>query len=96
MLNNWTRKGAYRTRIVPGPSEALAASAGGVVMLRLVIDEDGRVGEVCVLGVDPQGYGFEEAAVQAVRQWRFEPALVEGAAVPAYSVHYMSWDIGSR
>lgn len=75
------------------PTEALVARRGGVVILRVLIREDGGVGEVCVVAVEPPGYGFEEAAVQAIHRWRFDPAIVDGMAVPAYSIYYMSWAI---
>ena len=45
------------------------------------------------MSVMPEGYGFEQAAVQAIRQWHFEPATVDGAAVESYSIHYFAWSI---
>lgn len=42
------------------------------------LDTDGRVDELTVLQATP---GFERAAIDAVRQWEFEPATVGGQKV---------------
>jgi protein TonB len=47
----------------------------GVVILEAVVDEEGRVESIRVLrspGV------FEQAAVEAVRQWRYSPVILNG------------------
>lgn len=51
----------------------------GLVILRLVIDETGRVTDVEVLKGLP--YGLTETAMQTVEQWRFEPATHRGKPV---------------
>lgn len=61
------------------PSIALAARKEGLVILEAVIDEDGSVREVRSLRPEPL---FEEAAITAVRQWRFSPTRLNGDAVP--------------
>lgn len=61
------------------PEEAKAARAEGVVVLRTLIGMDGGVDDVEI--VQGQPHGLSEAAIQAVRQWRFEPALLEGKPV---------------
>jgi periplasmic protein TonB len=61
------------------PPIALAAHKSGLVILQAVIDEDGSVREVKVLRSDPL---FDEAAKDAVRQWRFTPSLLRGQPVP--------------
>jgi periplasmic protein TonB len=49
------------------------------VLLEIVIKSDGSVGEVTVLrGL---GYGLDDRAVSAVRNWRFAPARRLGAPV---------------
>ena len=57
----------------------LAARKGGLVILQAIIDEDGSVREVSVLRSDPL---FDRAAVEAVKQWRFTPTLLNGHPVP--------------
>ncbi len=54
------------------PEEARAEGVEGSVRLALTVDENGRVADVEVLR--PAGHGFDEAAVAAARQLRFEPA----------------------
>jgi len=66
-------------RFVPAvyPPEAEAAGIAGSVMLSIVIDETGKVGEVKVLDPGPHP-GFAPAAVAAVKQFGFAPAEIAG------------------
>ena len=61
------------------PPTALAARIEGTVILQAVIDEKGSVREVQVLRGHPL---LNDAAVHAVRQWRFTPTLLNGTTVP--------------
>ena len=61
------------------PSIALAARKEGLVILEALIAEDGTVRDVKVLRPAPL---FDEAALTAVRQWRFTPTLLNGEPVP--------------
>ncbi|MCY4029434.1 MAG: energy transducer TonB [Acidobacteria bacterium] len=70
------------------PAGARAARAQGVVILEATIGPTGEVVEVEVLRSVPE---LDEAAVTAVRQWRYEPTLVDGVAVPVLmtvTVHF--------
>jgi protein TonB len=61
------------------PEAAQRAGLEGLVVLRATIDERGRVGDLQVLrGL---GLGLDEAAVAAVRRWRFRPATRDGRPV---------------
>ena len=53
--------------------EARKAKYQGTVVLQAVITPDGRATEIQV--VKGPGLGLEEKAVEAVKQWRFKPAL---------------------
>ncbi len=55
------------------------ARRSAVIILEAVISREGGVTCVRVLRGDPF---FDQAAVDAVRQWRFTPTLVGGAPVP--------------
>lgn len=66
------------------PERAATLDMEGQVTLRLLVLRDGSVGKVRVLRVEPEGWGFEEAAVAAIEQWRFEPARQEGAPVDVW------------
>jgi protein TonB len=54
----------------------------GVVRLEAVIDEHGNVVDARVL--DDIGMGCGQAAVEAIRTWRYEPATLNGRPVSVY------------
>jgi TonB family protein len=61
------------------PDEARAVGLEGTVIMELWVDETGRVVRARMLRGIPM---LEESAVAAVMHWRFEPAIVDGKAVP--------------
>jgi protein TonB len=61
------------------PAIAQSARVQGAVILEAVLDANGRVDSVHVLRSIPL---LDQAAVDAVRQWRFTPALLNNEAVP--------------
>jgi protein TonB len=61
------------------PAIAQASRVEGVVILEAVISEDGSVQDVRVLRSKAL---LDDAAVEAVRQWRFTPTLLGGQPVP--------------
>lgn len=60
------------------PAIARAARVHGLVVLEAVIDEGGAVTLVRVIKSEPL---LDAAAVQAVRQWRYTPTLLNGMPV---------------
>ena len=61
------------------PSRALQYKVEGYVILEAVLQGNGKVGEIRVLRDLGKGkLGFEEAAMLAVRNWRFQPGKVNG------------------
>lgn len=61
------------------PEEARKIRLQGVVIVQVVIEKDGSVSRTRILkGLHPT---LDEAAVEAIRQWRFEPALLDGEPV---------------
>jgi len=58
------------------PDDARAAKAKGVVLLEVIIAANGSVSNVRVLRSIPE---FDQAAIDAVQQWKFEPTLLNGA-----------------
>ncbi len=65
------------------PAAARASGQRGSVVLQVVIGRDGSVQDVKFL----QGsLAFARAAIDAVRQWRFKPYLMNGRAVSVQSV----------
>ncbi|HSN13008.1 MAG TPA: TonB family protein, partial [Anaeromyxobacteraceae bacterium] len=61
----------------PYPPEAEGSGVAGSVRLSLVIGEDGAVREVKVIDPGPHA-AFAPAAEAAVRQFRFQPAEIDG------------------
>jgi protein TonB len=61
------------------PPLARAARQQGIVILETVIDARGQVDSVRVL----RGYPLlDQAAIDAVKQWRFTPTLLNGQPIP--------------
>lgn len=67
------------------PDLARRARLQGTVILLIVIESDGSVGEVEVARSPDQRWGFDLAAIEAVKQWRYRPALMQGRAVAVQS-----------
>lgn len=64
---------------VPYPDEAKRAGIEGTVTLAITIDENGDVVAAKVL--DGPGYGLNEAALKAIRRYKFRPATKGGESV---------------
>ncbi len=78
-----------RIRFVPPtyPQQALARRQEGEVRVRITVDMTGRVAEAVVESATPPGV-FDQAALSAVRKWRYEPIVkggqpIEGSIVTA-------------
>ena len=65
------------------PAEAKAAGKEGMVILKIVVTAEGRVGAVKVMRGDEP---FVGAALKAVKTWRFEPALVDGQPTSVFRI----------
>jgi protein TonB len=61
------------------PALARETHVQGIVILEIVIDERGNVSHADVLRSKPL---LDVAALDAVRQWKFTPTLLNGIAVP--------------
>jgi TonB family protein len=62
---------------------ARQARFSGIVLLRIVIGENGSVRDAKVLS--PAPYGLDRQAVAAVLKWRFKPSLKDGKPVPVFA-----------
>jgi periplasmic protein TonB len=60
--------------------EARKAKFQGVCTLGLVVGVDGRASNIRVLS--SLGMGLDEKAIEAVKNWKFEPAMKDGHPVP--------------
>jgi protein TonB len=61
------------------PAIARSARVQGIVILEATVDTQGRVSNVRVLRSIPL---LDQAAVDAVRQWEYQPTLLNGVPVP--------------
>jgi protein TonB len=65
------------------PEAARAAGKEGKVILKIVITEAGRVGDIKVLKGDPE---FVEAAMSVVKGWRYQPAMLAGKPISVFRI----------
>jgi len=64
------------------PPAAFKARFSGEVTLEVTVLRDGTVAdEVRIVECTHTKVGFEQAAIEAVKKWRFEPATADGAPV---------------
>jgi protein TonB len=66
------------------PELARKARIEAKLILQAVITREGTVTDVQVLKCNHPLVGFEEAAIAAVEQWRYRPALQNGAPVDVF------------
>lgn len=77
---------------LPYPSQAKRDGVTGYVVLNLLINAEGEVEKVQVLEAEPEGV-FEEAAREAVEDWRFTPARYEGRDVRVWARQRIRFDL---
>lgn len=66
-------------RIAPEyPKKARKQHVEGTVRLHVIVAKDGSVGNLKIISGDPL---LVDAALKAVRQWRYQPALLDGKPV---------------
>lgn len=65
------------------PDEAKAKGLEGLVILKVVVEVDGRISHIQVMrGEEP----FASAALRAVRSWRYRPAVVAGQPTAVFRI----------
>lgn len=73
------------------PAFARTANVQGVVELSIVIDVSGAVTRAQVVKSIPQ---LDKAAIDAVKQWKYAPTVVNGAPVPVTMVVQVAFTLG--
>lgn len=73
------------------PATARTTKAESTVTLSMQVRPDGRVGEIEVLNSTAIGLGFEQSASDAVRTWRFHPALQDGEPVESVTMVHLTF-----
>lgn len=65
-------------RIVnPSFPDSARRHGGGVVIMEAVIDETGALSDICIVKSVPE---LDQAAMDAVRQWTFQPGTIDRKA----------------
>ncbi len=72
-----------KTRISK-PAKARFSNRGGMVILRILIDENGNVIKSKVISENPRNYGFGKAAQNGVKRFKFTPAKKNGIKVKVW------------
>lgn len=82
-----------KTQVAPVfPPAAQAARFSGIVTIAVRIDTSGAVERAHTVESTHPNVGFEEAALEAVRKWRFEPATLNGDPVPYETTYRLTFD----
>ena len=63
------------------------------VVLRFVVDAEGRIGEVEVVRVDDDR--LTEPAIAAISRWKVEPARRDGRPIPALATLQLTFDLAA-
>jgi len=74
------------------PRSARAGGVEGYVVLSLLISATGEIEKVQVLESQPSGV-FEDAALQGVRDWQFQPAQYQGRNVRVWARQKVRFDL---
>ncbi|MEZ4389030.1 MAG: energy transducer TonB [Candidatus Krumholzibacteriia bacterium] len=75
------------------PYRARQRRIEGRVRVRFLVGADGRTSEITVLEAEPAGV-FDQAVLDAVASWRFEPGVLAGRPVAAWMVTPIVFDLG--
>ena len=80
-------------RVAPQyPQRALMRRKEGNVRVAFTINPDGSVSDARVIEAQPPGY-FEQAALRAIRHWKFQPQLQGGVAVARQATQTISFTL---
>jgi protein TonB len=84
---------AYRSATLVFPPQALRRHMHGTVLLRVLVDEDGRPVQVVVERSSGHTLLDRSAREQVLAGWRFQPASVDGHAVRAWARVPVSFEL---
>lgn len=88
-----TRRLIAVSRVMPVyPWRPKAMGIEGWVKLEVIVDTDGSVSQVTVVDDKPKDM-FAQAAVKAIKQWRFKPAFIDGQAVEQRALQLMEFQL---
>lgn len=70
------------------PEEALKNRITGTIVLHVILEKDGTVRQVEVVSGHPL---FAQAAVEAVRHWKYQPTILNGEPVEVDTLVYVAF-----
>jgi periplasmic protein TonB len=73
------------------PEEALNNRITGTIVLHVILEKDGTVRQVEVVSGHPL---FAQPAVDAVRQWKYQPTILNGEPVEVDTLAYVMFALG--
>ncbi|RPH76352.1 MAG: energy transducer TonB [Nitrospiraceae bacterium] len=73
------------------PELAKRARVSGIVMLEVNVDEEGSVANVRVIRGHPL---LDQSAIDAVKQWKYSPTLLNGEPVPVIATVTVIFNLG--
>jgi TonB family protein len=83
LYNNRSNPAVIRQMVQATPTEkARAARIGGAVKIKVLVAADGRPARAYV--IKRLGYGLDQRAIEAVLQYKFEPAMLSGLPQTAW------------
>ena len=74
------------------PGEALRKGITGTIVLHVILEKDGTVRQVEVVSGQPV---LAQAAVDAVREWKYQPTILNGEAVEVDTLAYVIFALSS-
>ena len=74
------------------PFKAREQGIEGYVAVKMLVREDGSVGQINVIKAKPQGY-FETAVRRALPGWTFQPGRIGGESVTAWVMHTVRFNL---
>jgi periplasmic protein TonB len=74
------------------PYRARQRNIEGWVKVKLLVQADGSVASVEILEAQPEGL-FDSAVQKAVPQWKFQPGILAGEAVPAWVITTVRFEL---
>lgn len=74
------------------PPEARQKSVSGFVVVKILVSPNGGVDRAQVDEGVPKGF-FEQAALEAVRKWKFEPAMIKGKVQAAWTTQKIKFEL---
>jgi TonB family protein len=75
------------------PKAARGEQLSGFAMVQAVVTAQGAVGRTCLLFVAPEDVGFGPAALNAVKRFRYQAAMLDGAPVDFLVNVSVTWEM---